>query len=230
MMSLGFAKSQRALVQLLVDQGILKSEAVMSSFAAVDRSDFVLPTHALLAFTDRPLPIGHNATISAPHMHAAVLELFSSQIAVSGPKRILDVGSGSGYLSVCFALLAGGGKVVGIDHVSELVEWSVENVRKSHGSLLDDGTLALLTGDGYLGFEAGAPYDIIHVGAAAPEVPPALLQQLAKGGRLIIPVGGGDAQELLAIDKDADGNVVAQACLDVRYVPLTSLEEQEHGV
>jgi len=141
--------------------------------------------------------------------------------------RALDVGSGSGYLAACMASVVGpSGKVVGIDHVQELVEESRKNVAKDgKQSLLDSGNLVLVRGDGRLGLPQHGPYDAIHVGAAAPTLPPALVEQLRPRGRLIIPVGV-HSQELLQVDKAEDGRVTCKSLTGVRYIPLTDLSTQ----
>lgn len=131
--------------------------------------------------------------------------------------RVLDVGSGSGYLVAVFAHLVGpSGKVVGIEHVPELVEWSEKNLRKDgFGKSLDDKSIEMIAGDGRKGYEQGGPYDAIHVGAAAPTVPQELIDQLASPGRMFIPVGT-YMQSIEQIDKDANGKVTREQVMDVR--------------
>ncbi|MFS8000088.1 putative protein-L-isoaspartate(D-aspartate) O-methyltransferase [Helianthus anomalus] len=174
------------------------------------------------------MPIGFNATISAPHMHATCLQLLENNLQPG--MHALDVGSGTGYLTACFALLVGPqGRAIGVDHIPELVEMSIKNVEKSAaGPLLKDGSLALHVGDGREGWPEFAPYDAIHVGAAAPEIPKPLIDQLKPGGRLVIPVGN-TFQELKVVDKNEDGSVKMCTETSVRYVPLTSREAQLRG-
>lgn len=168
-------------------------------------------------------------------MHAYALGLLHEQLTRSGAKA-LDVGSGSGYLTACMAKLVSkdgrGGKVVGIEHIPELVERSKTNIAndKSLQELVDRGTLKLITGDGRAGYPSEAPYDAIHVGAAAAEIPSALIEQLKPGGRMVIPCGPEDGmQYLMVINKSANGEISSSEQMAVRYVPLTNKDDQLQG-
>lgn len=132
------------------------------------------------------------------------------------------------------------GKVIGIEHIEELVDLSDRNVRKHHADLLESGRLELLEGDGRLGYPKEAPYDAIHVGAAADKLPQAvrfcstifgnepfqLVEQLAVGGRMLIPVGSGSHQQFLQVDKVGPNEVKKRNLADVIYVPLTNKTHQ----
>jgi protein-L-isoaspartate(D-aspartate) O-methyltransferase len=162
-------------------------------------------------------------------MHAHALEALEPCLVPGA--RVLDVGSGSGYLLAASArLVAGGGRgrVVGVDHIPALVDWSRENLRKNPetAAWLDSGVISVRVGDGYAGAPDAAPFDAIHVGAAAPTIPPALVEQLAPGGRMVIPVGT-YMQEFTEVDKDASGHVTTRRLVGVQFVPLTSRSEQE---
>ncbi|KAI8971984.1 protein-L-isoaspartate O-methyltransferase [Mycotypha africana] len=188
---------------------------------AVNRKDFC-PRNA---FIDNPESIGYGATISAPHMHGYALEMLEPYLRPG--MKALDIGSGSGYLSACMAHMVGErGKVVGVEHIKELVEASIRNCRKSHSEWIDNGLLKLIEGDGRLGYKSEGPYDCIHVGAAAPSKPDALIDQLNSPGRLFIPVGTTD-QAIVIYDKDKDGKVSEKKWLGVQYVLLTDASTQK---
>ncbi|KAF9479317.1 protein-L-isoaspartate O-methyltransferase [Pholiota conissans] len=217
-------KSNAQLVANLKHNGIIHSDKVAAAMNAVDRGNYVLRSWE--AYEDSPQYIGHNATISAPHMHAYAVEHLLPYLRPGA--RVLDVGSGSGYLvAVLHHLVSPGGVVVGIDHIKGLVDDSVINLRKDGmGQAIDDGEIVMVTGDGRAGWSENAPYDAIHVGAAAPSIPEALLEQMASPGRMFIPVGE-YMQYIEQVDKDAHGHISKKDVMAVRYVPLTDREAQE---
>ncbi|KAK7034557.1 hypothetical protein VNI00_012404 [Paramarasmius palmivorus] len=140
--------------------------------------------------------------------------------------NVLDIGSGSGYLVAVLHHLVDGGKVVGIEHVEELVDWSISNLKRDGlGDALESGAIKVIAGDGRKGSPSDGPYDAIHVGAAAPVIPDALVEQLASPGRMFIPVGT-LMQNILHVDKDSDGKVTQKEIMGVRYVPLTDRDKQ----
>ncbi|PSC68503.1 L-isoaspartate(D-aspartate) O-methyltransferase [Micractinium conductrix] len=215
--------SQDWLVDHLRTEGVVKSREVESVLRRVDRAHYVdrgIP-HAY-AYQDSPLPIGYHETISAPHMHATCLELLRDHLKPGA--RVLDVGSGSGYLSAAMGLMVGEtGKVVGIEKHPELAALSVSNVRRDHPELLDGGAVQLRAGN-VLGdvLEREEGFDAIHVGAAASSLPDILVRKLNPGGRMVIPVGPQwEYQVMQVVDKDREGQVKKHNLMHVRYVPLT---------
>jgi protein-L-isoaspartate(D-aspartate) O-methyltransferase len=138
--------------------------------------------------------------------------------------KVLDIGSGSGYLTHVLAeLVKPEGKVVGVDHIQPLVDMARENMAKSKEgkTLLDNRTVEFFKADGRLGYPTQAPYDAIHVGAAAAEHHQTLVDQLKAPGRLFVPVEEGYLQHIYVVDKDKNGKVERKKLFGVQYVPLT---------
>mmetsp|Transcript_25203 Transcript_25203/g.54847 ORF Transcript_25203/g.54847 Transcript_25203/m.54847 type:complete len:170 (-) Transcript_25203:228-737(-) len=161
-------------------------------------------------------------------MHAFCLQLLCDHLVPGA--HVLDVGSGSGYLTAVMGHMVGAeGHVVGIDHISQLVEQSKKDMRANAvtASLMDAGAVEVMVGDGREGLPSAAPYDAIHVGAASPEVPEGLVAQLAPGGRMVVPVGEqGQMQCMTVVDKRVDGTIATHKSIAVTYVPLTSRRHQ----
>ncbi|KAE9602663.1 putative protein-L-isoaspartate(D-aspartate) O-methyltransferase [Lupinus albus] len=216
----------KGMVENLQRYGVIKSTKVAEVMETFDRGLFV--PNGTPPYVDSPMPIGYNVTISAPHMHATCLQLLEEKLQPG--MCALDVGSGTGYLTACFALMVGPqGHAIGVDHIPELVSSSIENIQKSAAApLLKDGSFSVHVGDGREGWPEHAPYDAIHVGAAASEIPEPLIDQLKPGGRMVIPVGN-ILQDLKVVDKNSDGSISVCTEGSVRYVPLTSKEAQLRG-
>lgn len=213
---------------------LITSSRVSDAMSKVDRTNYV-PVKAY-AYQDSPQTIGFGATISAPHMHAHAAENLLPFLQPGA--KVLDVGSGSGYTLAIFHHLISQddgakentGKVVGIDHIQGLVDQACSNL-KADGLSNELGKAAIvnLFGDGRKGVEAEAPFDAIHVGAAAPGIPPALVEQLKAPGRMFIPVeeqDGSGEQNIWQVDKGEDGKVTKEKICGVRYVPLTDAGKQ----
>ncbi|XP_039054175.1 protein-L-isoaspartate O-methyltransferase 1-like isoform X1 [Hibiscus syriacus] len=216
----------KQMVEQLQQYGVFSSKKVAEVMETVDRALFV--PDGTPAYADSPMAIGYRATISAPHMHATCLQLLEQNLQPG--MRALDVGSGTGYLTACFAIMVGSqGRAIGVEHIPELVASSIKNIERSAAAqLLKEGCLQVHVGDGREGWPEHAPYDAIHVGAAAPEIPQPLIDQLKPGGRMVIPVGK-IFQDLNVVDKNLDGSVCIRSETAVRYVPLTSRDAQLKG-
>jgi protein-L-isoaspartate(D-aspartate) O-methyltransferase len=200
-----------ALAAFLRHSGI-RDERVLAAFAEVPRRLFVPEPLQESAEGDHPLPIGYGQTISQPYVVAYMTE----RLRLAGDERVLEVGTGSGYQTAILARLVE--EVFSIEIVPELAA-------RAREVLLDTLGLAnvrLRTGDGALGWPEEAPFDRVIVTAAAPEVPPALVDQLAPGGRMILPVGESpEVQMLRVVDRGNDGVAIESDLLPVRFVPLT---------
>ncbi|GLE04109.1 hypothetical protein PINS_up013020 [Pythium insidiosum] len=222
------ADSNDALVDNLARAGIVQSARVIRAMKRTDRANFMStgdPTVSVeprVAYMDAPQHIGHQQTISAPHMHAYALELADIAIGAIDQPRVLDVGAGSGYLTACLGRMVetSNGRVFGIERIPELVEFATKNIARRDADLLERGVVVVQKADGWRGLPDHAPFHFIHVGAAAVEPPQALMQQLADGGRLVVPVGeAGDAQMLLEIQRNGDA-FTQRKLMGVTYVPL----------
>ncbi len=185
---------------------------VLDAMAKVPRHLFVPRDLQDQAYDDIPLPIGLRQTISQPY----IVALMTQALGICPGSRVLEVGTGSGYQAAVLATIAG--------HV-----WSVEALAELAGTAQDrlqslGYAVEVKTGDGSLGWPEHAPYDAIVVTAAAPEIPPALVQQLADGGRLVIPLGEAHWEQVLwRIDKTPERGLQARRLADVRFVPLVRL-------
>ena len=217
--------SMRDLCDGLIKEGYIQNKRVYNALIEVDRADFA----PRFPYQDSPQPINYNVTISAPHMHAYCLELLKDYLKPDG--KALDVGFGSGYLTVAMSkMMNDRGTVVGIEHIEQLCDFAHRNICKHHQKLLDEKKIILIKGDGRLGFKQLGPYNCIHVGAASKDLPTNLIDQLAFGGRLVVPVGGqNEDQYINIIDKGPNGKISIRKELGVRYVPLTSVKNQLKG-
>ena len=186
----------------------ISDDRVLAAMARVPRELFVPDRLRVYAYDDGALPIGHRQTISQPFVVATICSL----LRLTGAERVLDVGTGSGYQAAVLAELAA--EVVTIERIPELAG-------QARARLVEAGytDVDVRVGDGSLGVPEQAPFDAIAIAAAAPTVPGALYEQLVDGGRLVVPRGSRWGQELVLVERTADGPV-ERTSIPVRFVPL----------
>jgi protein-L-isoaspartate(D-aspartate) O-methyltransferase len=208
------------LVRRLRNNGYIKSDEMERAFRAVPREEFVHPDSRNHAYRDTPLPIGLGQTISAPHMCVIMCE----SLALEPGLKILEIGAGSGYhAALCAELVAprgtsNPGHVYTIEIVGGLIEFAQGNLERTGYN----DRVTLIHSDGGFGLPDHAPFDRILVAAAAPSIPQSLIDQLAPGGVMLIPVGSkGFFQELMMVEKDEAGGVTQRRWGGVAFVPLT---------
>ena len=201
-------RTRERLIQRLYEEG-LSNARVLEVIRRTPRHLFVDAALAHRAYEDTALPIGHNQTISQPYMVGRMTEL----LLAAGPlDKVLEIGTGSGYQTAVLAQLVE--RVFSVERIQVLQDRAKERLAE-----LSLRNVVFRWGDGWEGWNALGPYNGIIVTAAAAQVPQALLDQLAPGGRLVIPVGSGDVQQLLLIVREEDG--FSRHVLDaVRFVPL----------
>ena len=202
-----FTAQRRALIGRMQERGIRDLD-LLHLFDLVPRHLFVPHAVAHRAYEDAPVPIGYGQTASQPSLQALYMQLLEIQPS----DRVLEVGTGSGFQTAVLAHLAD--RVYSIERIPELAARAREAL---DGLRL--ANVALLVGDGTVGWSRYAPYDAILVAAAAPEIPAPLAEQLAEGGRMLVPVGPRDAQRLLLVRR-ADGTLHQEEVLDCTFVPL----------
>ena len=206
-MSDQFRGARRRLIETLQAGGI-RDLAVLQAFDATPRHVFVPTGMRHRAYEDSALPIGNGQTISQPSTHARYLEL----LRLTGKEKVLEIGTGSGYQTALLAHLAA--QVFSIERVGGLIERAREGIRQAGAR-----NVSLLVGDGTLGWRDYAPFDAILVTAGAPRVPEPLVEQLAEGGRLLIPIGGREEQTLTLLTRR--GNELERRDIGpARFVPL----------
>jgi protein-L-isoaspartate(D-aspartate) O-methyltransferase len=195
------------LVEVLRRKGV-RDLSVLHAVQMVPRHLFVPESVRHRAYDDTALPIGSGQTISQPYVQARYLEL----IGLTGREKVLEIGTGSGYQTALLALLAS--MVFSVERVSHLAQ-------SARTALANSGirNVTVLVGDGTLGWRPFAPFDAILVSAASPEIPAPLVQQLALGGRMVIPLGDRASQTLTLVERNEDG-IRVSTIADVRFVPL----------
>lgn len=208
------------LIRRLQNSGYLKSDEMERAVRTVPREEFVHPSTRDHAYRDSPLSIGLGQTISAPHMCVIMCE----NLKLKPGHKILEIGAGSGYhAALCAEMVAPkGAKNPGHIYTVEIVEGLIDFAQNNLMRTGYDDRVTLIHGDGGKGLAEYAPFDRILVAAAAPKIPTPLIEQLAPGGIILIPVGSkGFFQDLLMIEKDANGNISRRNWGGVAFVPLT---------
>jgi len=214
---LSFEAQRRRVVESLIFMGYLRNPRVIKALLAVPREEFVPDHLRSYAYMDSPLPVGYGQTISAIHMVAIMTEELNPEPG----DLVLEVGTGSGYQAAVLAEIVAKqdpsrrGHVYTIERIPELVEFAKRNLTKTGYS----DYVTVIQGDGTLGYSEKAPFNKIIVTAAASSVPQPLLDQLAEGGRLVIPVGDLYVQRLLIIDK-INGKIHKRFGIECVFVPL----------
>ncbi len=207
---------ERMVLEQIAARGV-DDAAVLNAVRQVPRHRFVPEREARSAYADRPLPIGHGQTISQPYIVALMTEF----LEVKPGDKILEIGTGSGYQAAVLTELTP--YVYTIEIIEVLGEQAAERLKG-----LGYVTVAAQIADGYYGWEEEAPFDGIIVTCAAGHVPPPLLAQLERGGKMVIPVGPVyDVQYLVRVTKDEDGTIRSEVLLPVRFVPMTGRAQEE---
>ena len=203
-----YAGYRAKLVEAVRQTGI-RDLAVLRAVGEVPRHLFVPPALRRQAYEDTSLPIGNGQTISQPSTQARALEA----LRLTGREKVLEVGTGSGYQTALLAMVAG--QVFSMERVAALAE-------RARAALAEAGigNVSVMVGDGTLGWRAYAPYEAMVVAAATREVPRPLLEQLAPGGRILLPLGSRESQVLTLVTVNADGTTNAQPLAGARFVPL----------
>lgn len=199
---------RRRLIERLREGGI-QDLAVLHAFDRVHRHLFVPEVFLAQAYEDRALPLGYGQTISRPSTHALCL----AALGLRGDERVLEIGTGSGFQTALLATLSR--RVFSIERVPELASTARDRIEK-----LGFTNILIRAGDGSFGWRSNAPYDVIVVAAGAPDVPRPLVEQLADGGRLLIPIGDAGSQRLHKITRIEHDELEDQVLADVSFVEL----------
>jgi protein-L-isoaspartate(D-aspartate) O-methyltransferase len=210
-----FAALRQKMVNVQLRARGIRDERVLAAMERVPRHLFVPDEYQSGAYEDHPLPIGNGQTVSQPYIVAFMLEALS----LDGSEKVLEIGTGSGYQTALLAKLAR--QVYSVERIEALAHSAEATLR-----LLGDADVSLIVGDGSRGLPEYAPFDAIVVSAAAPQIPQPLLEQLREAGRMVIPVGPPEAQELILVRKQ-DGRAVVTRLEGCRFVPLVG--EQGYG-
>jgi len=209
-----FSREREAMVERQLKRRGITEQHILDAFLEVPREAFIAGNNVHLAYGDHPLPIEAGQTISQPYIVALMIQA----AGIKPGDGVLEVGAGSGYAAAVISRIAG--KVIGIERQHELVEVARERLQR-----LGYYNVEIVEGDGTKGWRDGAPYDAILAAASGSHVPRPLVEQLAPGGRIVMPVGDpGWVQQLVKVTKNDDGTLVQQDLGGVRFVPLIGEE------
>jgi protein-L-isoaspartate(D-aspartate) O-methyltransferase len=209
-----YVAEREAMVERQLKHRGIHDRSILDAFRAVPREAFVDADVAHLAYGDHPLPIAGGQTISQPFIVAEMIEA----AGIAPGATVLEVGAGSGYAAAVMSRIADG--VIAVERLPELAAIARERLAR-----LGYANVTIVEGDGSSGWPDEAPFDAIVVAASGSHVPPSLVEQLAPGGRLVMPVGDpGRVQELVKVTREAGGRVRQDSLGEVRFVPLIGEE------
>ncbi|WML67119.1 MAG: Protein-L-isoaspartate O-methyltransferase [Methanoregula sp. SKADARSKE-2] len=201
-------EQRRKMVEGQIRARGVRDPRVLAALEEVPRHLFIPPPYDRDAYEDSPLPIGNGQTISQPYIVAVMTEL----LQLRPSDRVLEIGTGSGYQAAILSRIVS--HVTSAERIPELAELARRNL-----SALHYDNVEIIVGDGTLGYPANAPYNGILVTAASPDIPQPLTEQLADGGRMVLPAGGRDLQKLMVLERDGS-SVTSSEYGGVRFVPL----------
>jgi protein-L-isoaspartate(D-aspartate) O-methyltransferase len=212
-----FEEQRARLVESLKRRGYISTISVEAAMLRVPREEFLPESIRDDAYVDTPLPIGDRQTVSAPHMVAIMVE----HLDLRPGMKVLEIGAGSGYhAAVCAEIVGQEGHIYTVERISSLSSFAEANLKKTGYA----SVVTVIFGDGTKGLPEHAPYDRIFVAAGAPYIPPPLTEQIAEGGRLLVPVGGRFYQDLIRIEKRG-AELKKESLGGCVFVPLIG----EHG-
>jgi protein-L-isoaspartate(D-aspartate) O-methyltransferase len=212
-----FEEQRARLVESLKRRGYISTTSVEAAMLRVPREEFLPESIRDDAYVDTPLPIGDRQTVSAPHMVAIMVE----HLDLRPGMKVLEIGAGSGYhAAVCAEIVGQEGHIYTVERISSLSSFAEANLKKTGYA----SVVTVIFGDGTKGLPEHAPYDRIFVAAGAPYIPPPLTEQIAEGGRLLVPVGGRFYQDLIRIEKRG-AELKKESLGGCVFVPLIG----EHG-
>jgi protein-L-isoaspartate(D-aspartate) O-methyltransferase len=214
-----FAAEREAMVERQIESRAIREPTILEAFRSVPREEFLADEYRDIAYGDHPIPIEAGQTISQPYIVA--LMIHAAEIRAGD--RVLEVGAGSGYAAAVMSRIAG--QVIAIERQPDLVEVAQERMQR-----LGYDNVRIVEGDGTRGWAGEAPYDAILAAASGSHVPPAWVEQLADGGRIVMPVGDpGWVQKLVKVTKGPGGKLITEDLGAVRFVPLIGEEGWSDG-